>query len=153
MRFALTYMYLLGYLVEEPVNVIDQFFDKRANTGHVRERKSPHYSSTFCVRKATGGWRVVHAYNKLNTATIPAQTLIPRKDVLFNLMGKLTKFSALDLKDGYYQVLMNETDVAKTAVSTSSGMLWGWLVMPQVLKNAPATFSRVVAHVMRPHRA
>ena len=48
---------------------------------------------------------------------------------------------------------MNETDVAKTAVSTSSGMLWGWLVMPQGLKNAPATFSRVVAHVMRPHRA
>ena len=107
----------------------------------------------FCVREATGGWRVVHAYNKLNTATIPPQTPIPRKDVLFNSMGKLTKFSALDLKDGYYQVLMNETDVAKTVVSTSSGMLSGWLVMPQGLKNAPATFSRVVAHVMRPHRA
>ncbi|CAI5702336.1 unnamed protein product [Peronospora effusa] len=78
---------------------------------------------------------------------------IPRKDVLLNSMGKSTIFSALDLKDGYYQVLMRDTDVAKTAVSTPSGMLWEWLVMPQGLKNAPATFNRVVAHVMRQHRA
>ncbi|CAI5721012.1 unnamed protein product [Peronospora farinosa] len=32
-------------------------------------------------------------------------------------------------------------------------MLWEWLVMPQGLKNAPATFNRAVAHVMRQHRA
>ncbi|CAI5710081.1 unnamed protein product [Peronospora effusa] len=32
-------------------------------------------------------------------------------------------------------------------------MLWEWLVMPQGLKHAPATFNRVVAHVMRQHRA
>ena len=67
---------------------------------------------------------MVHPYNKLNTVTIPAQTLIPRKDVLLNSMGKSTIFFALNLKEGYYQVLMNETDVAKTAVSTPSGMLW-----------------------------
>ena len=68
-------------------------------------------------------------------------------------MGKSIIFSALDFKDGYYQVLMRESDVAKTAVSTPSGTLWEWLVMPQGLKNAPATFNRVVAHVMRQHRA
>ena len=95
---------------------------------------------------------MVHAYNKLNTATIPAQTPIPRKYVLLNSMGKSTIFFALDLKDGYYHVLMRESDVAKTAVSRS-GMLWEWLLMPQGLKNAPATFNRVVAHVMRQHRA
>ncbi|CAI5706517.1 unnamed protein product [Peronospora effusa] len=139
-------------LPKEQVDYIDEFFDKRAKAGHVRESKSPHYSQTFCVRKATGGWRVVHAYNKLNTATIPAQSPIPRKDVLLNSMGKSTIFSALDLKDGYYQVLMRDTDVAKTAVSTPSGMLWEWLVMPQGLKNAPATFNRVVSHVMRQNR-
>ena len=48
---------------------------------------------------------------------------------------------------------MGESDVAKTAVSTPSDMLWEWLVMSQGLKNAPATFNRVVAHVMRKHRA
>ncbi|CAI5721776.1 unnamed protein product [Peronospora farinosa] len=93
-------------LPKEQVDYIDEFFDKRAKAGHVRESKSPHCSPTFCVRKATGGWRVAHAYNKLNTTTIPAQTPIPRKDVLLNSMGKSTIFSALDLKVGYYQVLV-----------------------------------------------
>ncbi|CAH0486145.1 unnamed protein product [Peronospora farinosa] len=32
-------------------------------------------------------------------------------------------------------------------------MLWEWLAMPQGLKNAPATFNRVVVYVMRQHRA
>ncbi|CAI5722202.1 unnamed protein product [Peronospora effusa] len=140
-------------LPKEQVDYIDEFFFKRAKAGHVRESKSPHCSPTFCVRKATGGWRVVHAYNKLNTATIPAQTPILRKDVLLNSMGKSPIFSTLDLKYGYYQVLMRDTDVAKTAVRTPSGMLWEWLVMPQGLRNALATFNRVVAHVMRQHRA
>ena len=89
----------------------------------------------------------------MNTATIPAQTPIPRIDILLNSMGKSTIFSALNLTDDYYQVLMNETDVAKTAVSIPNGMLWEWLVIPQGLENAPATFNRVVAHVMRPYRA
>ncbi|KAF1333148.1 Pol protein, partial [Globisporangium splendens] len=140
-------------LPREQVEAIDEFFAKRALAVHVRESKSPHSSPTFCVRKATGGWRIVHAFNKLNAATIPAQTPIPRKDVLIDSMGGSTVFSALDLMDGFYQILMRESDVPLTAVSTPSGMLWEWLVMPQGLKNAPATFNRLVTHLLRPHRA
>ncbi|POM67242.1 LOW QUALITY PROTEIN: Retrotransposon Polyprotein [Phytophthora palmivora] len=44
---------------------------------------------------------------------------------------------------------MHESDVPLMAVSTSSGMLWEWLVMPQGLKNAPATFNRCVTHLLR----
>uniref|UniRef100_H3H943 Reverse transcriptase domain-containing protein n=1 Tax=Phytophthora ramorum TaxID=164328 RepID=H3H943_PHYRM len=55
----------------------------------------------------------------------------------------------LDLRDGFYQMLMRESDIPLTAVSTPSGMLWEWLVMPQGLKNAPATFNRCVTHLLR----
>ncbi|OWY90179.1 reverse transcriptase, partial [Phytophthora megakarya] len=33
--------------------------------------------------------------------------------------------------------------------ATPSGMLWEWPVMPQGLKNAPATFNRCVTHLLR----
>ena len=35
---------------------------------------------------------------------------------------------------------------------TLSGMLWEWLVIPQVLSNAPATFNRLVTQLFRHHR-
>jgi hypothetical protein len=48
---------------------------------------------------------------------------------------------------------MRASDIPLTAVSTPSGMLWEWLVNPQVLANAPATFNRLVTQLFRPHRA
>ncbi|KAG2948091.1 hypothetical protein PC118_g25507 [Phytophthora cactorum] len=103
----------------------------------------------FCVKEPQGGWRIVHAYNKLNDATIPAQTPIPRKDVVIDSMAKSTIYSTLDLRDGFYPILMRESEIALTAVSTPSGILWEWLVMPQGLKNVPATFNRCVTHLLR----
>ncbi|KAE8901553.1 hypothetical protein PF003_g14374 [Phytophthora fragariae] len=139
-------------LPKEQVDVIDAFFAAKHAAGMVRESKSPHSSPTFCVRKPNGKWRMVHAFNKLNSATIPASTPIPRKDVLQNNMAGCTIFSALDMVDGYYQLLMRESDIPPTAVSTPSGMLWEWLVMPQGLSNAPATFNRLVTQLFRPMR-
>ena len=63
-----------------------------------------------------------------------------------------TLYSALDLVDGYYQLLMQASDIPLTAVSTPSGLLWEWLVMPQGLSNAPDTFNLLVTQLFRPHR-
>ncbi|KAE9332327.1 hypothetical protein PF008_g14995 [Phytophthora fragariae] len=71
--------------------------------------------------------------------------------VLDSMSGSVI-YSAINLTDGFYQILMRESDIPLTAVSTPSDMLWEWLVMPQGLKNAPATFNRMVSHVLRPLR-
>ncbi|GMF29256.1 unnamed protein product [Phytophthora fragariaefolia] len=71
------------------------------------------------------------------------------KDVIIDTMALSTIFSALDLRDGFYEILMRESDIPLTAVSTSSGMLWKWLVMPQGLTHAPATCSRCVTQLLR----
>ncbi|GMF63237.1 unnamed protein product [Phytophthora fragariaefolia] len=102
-------------LPREQVKVIDDFFESRRKAGQVRESKSPHSAPTFCVKKAQGGWRIVHAYNKLNDETVPAQTPIPRKDVIVDSMALSTIFSALDLRDGFYQIWMRESDIPLTA--------------------------------------
>ncbi|KAE9036442.1 hypothetical protein PR001_g8824 [Phytophthora rubi] len=118
-------------LPREQCEVIDAFFAAKAKAGMVGESKSPHSTPTFCVRKPNGKGRLVHAYNKLNSATVPAQTPIPRKDVLN----------------------MAASDIPLTAVSTPSGMLWECIIMPQGLSNAPATFNRLVTQLFRPMRA
>ncbi|KAG3041777.1 hypothetical protein PC121_g23262 [Phytophthora cactorum] len=116
-------------LPRDQVKAIDDFFESRRQAG----------------QKPQSGWRIVHAYNKLNDATIPAQTPIPRRDVIIDSMTKSTIYSALDLRDRFYQILMRESDIPLTAVSTPSGMLWEWLVMLQGLKNAPA----ILTHLLR----
>ncbi|GMF49847.1 unnamed protein product [Phytophthora fragariaefolia] len=87
-------------LPREQCDVIDAFFRAKYEAGLVRESKSPHSTPTFGVRKPNGKWRIVHAFNKLNAATIPAQTPIPRKDDLQNNMAGCTLYCALDLVDG-----------------------------------------------------
>ncbi|POM81175.1 LOW QUALITY PROTEIN: Hypothetical protein PHPALM_891 [Phytophthora palmivora] len=142
----------LGLQEPEMCEVIDAFFAEKAKSSMVRESKSPHSTPTFCVRKPNGKRRLVHAYNKLNNATVPAQTQNPSTSSSLQLSLHWSLYSALDLVDGYYQILMRESDIPLTAVSTPSGMLWEWQVMPQGLSNAPATFNRLVTQLFRPLR-
>uniref|UniRef100_A0AAV1UCK4 Reverse transcriptase domain-containing protein n=1 Tax=Peronospora matthiolae TaxID=2874970 RepID=A0AAV1UCK4_9STRA len=71
------------------------------------------------------------------------------KNIITDGMEKCTIFSSMDLMDGFYQILMRKRDIPYTAVSTPSGMLWGWLVMPLGISNAPATFNRCVTNLLR----
>ncbi|POM79896.1 Pol protein, partial [Phytophthora palmivora] len=71
-------------LPREQCEVIDAFFAEKVKPGMVRESKSPHSTPTLCVRKPNGKWGLVHDYNKLNNAAVPAQTPIPPKSVLLD---------------------------------------------------------------------
>ncbi|OWY94475.1 reverse transcriptase [Phytophthora megakarya] len=135
-------------LPKEQCDVIDAFFRAKHEVGL---QVSALHANILCQKSK---WQVGYrsCFNKLNAATIPAQTPIPCKDVLQNNIVGCT-YSALDLVDGYYQLLMRASDIPLTAVSTPSGMLWEWLAMPQGLSNAPATFNRLVMQSFRPHRA
>ncbi|KAG2926318.1 hypothetical protein PC115_g7934 [Phytophthora cactorum] len=60
-------------------------------------------------------------------------------------MAKSTIYSALDLRDGFYQILMRESDIALTVVSTPSGMLWECVTY--LLRDfAPSYFDDVFVH-------
>ena len=123
-------------------------FLSRRKAGYVRGSISQHSSPIFCVKKATGSWGIVNAFNKLNDATIPSQTLIPHKDMVLSTIPSREIVSAIDLVDWSYQILTKDSDIPFTAVSIPNGMQWEMLVMSQGLKNAPATFNWMVTQVV-----
>ena len=55
----------------------------------------------------------------------------------------------MDLMDGFYQIFMLERDIPYTAVSIPGGILWEWIVIPQMLSNAPETFNRCITNILR----
>ena len=62
-------------------------------------------------------------------------------------------YSALDLVDVYYQLLMLARDFPLTAVSTPSGMLWEGSIMPQGLSNVLSTLNHLVTQLPKYHRS
>ena len=115
-------------------------------------RASPPFCAHICAKKPNGKWRIVHAYNKLNAATTPAQTPISRKDVLMIVLIGCNRFSSLYLVDSPYQSLMQDSDIPVTAVSTPSGMIRDCLVMSQSLSGAVATYNRLVTQMLKAYR-
>ena len=69
------------------------------------------------------------------------------QDFTIHLEGK-SIFSKVDLVRAYYQVPMNASDIAKTAIVTPFG-LFEYKRMPFGLKNAAQTFQRLMDNVLR----
>lgn len=95
-------------------------------------------------------WRIVVDYRKLNEQTIDDKYPIPNIDELFDKLGKCIYFSTIDLAKGFHQIEMSPEDQDKTAFSTASGH-YEYNRMPFGLKNAPATFQRLMNNVLREH--
>ncbi len=56
-------------------------------------------------------------------------------------------YSTLDLKDGFFQVPLEEDSRPLTAIRTVCG-LFQYTRLPQGLKNSPATFQRIVNEIL-----
>ena len=93
-------------------------------------------------------WRLVIDYRNLNMRTIDEKYPLPNITDILDKLGKANYFTTLDLASGFHQILVDPEDIEKTAFSTEGGH-YEFKRMPFGLKNAPATFQRVMDNVLR----
>ena len=98
------------------------------------------------VKKKDGTLRLCVDYRQLNKVTVKNKYLIPRIDDLFDQLKCVSVFSKIDLRSGYHQLRIKDTDVYKTVFRTRYG-LYEFLVMPFRLTNAPAAFMDLMNRV------
>jgi hypothetical protein len=95
------------------------------------------------VRKKNGNARFRVDYRKLNSITQKDSFPLPRLDDIFDQLSDSRYFSKLDFKSGYFQVPLAPLDRPKTACSTCDNH-YQFTVLPQGVRNGPATFQRIV---------
>ena len=114
--------------------------------------KEVHYpqwlANTVVVKKKTGKWRVCVDFTDLIKACPKDSFLLPKIDRLIDATVGHDRMSFLDAYRGYHQIPLYEADQEKTFFITPRGT-YCYKVMPFGLKNAGATYQRLVTKMFR----
>nr|XP_016484073.1 PREDICTED: RNA-directed DNA polymerase homolog [Nicotiana tabacum] len=102
------------------------------------------------VKKKNGKWRICVDFTDLNKACPKNSFPLPHIDQLIDATAGHELLSFLDAYSGYNQILMEEEDQDKTTFITYRGT-YCYRVMPFGLKNAGATYQRLVTKMFKDH--
>ncbi|CAN6338110.1 unnamed protein product [Urochloa humidicola] len=112
---------------------------KLLDQGHIRSSVSPWASPVLFVNKKDGSQRKCVDYRTLNSVIIKNNYPLLRIEDLLDHLRKAKSFSKIDLRSGYHQMKIHESDIPKTAFATRY-TLYEYKVVSFGLTNAPAYF-------------
>ena len=129
--------------------VIQTEVDNLLLNGFIRQVKYPEWLANMAVVPKKGNkWRVCVDYTDLNDACPKDSFPLPSIDQIVYASAGHGMLSFLDAISGYHHIPMHPPDAEKTSFITPHG-LYCYNVMPFGLKNARATYQRLVTKMFR----
>ena len=86
--------------------------------GFVRPSDSPYGAPVLFVPKKDGSLRFCIDYRWLNKKTVKNRYPLPLSEEMVDRLGSARVFNKIDLRSGYWQMLVKPGDVHKTAFKT-----------------------------------
>ena len=118
--------------------------------GFIRQSISPWGASILFAKKKGKTLRLCIDYRQLNRVTINNRYPLSRIDDLFDQLRGVRVYSKIDLRIGYHQLRVRETDISKTAFRTRYGH-FEFTMTPFGLTNAPAAVMDLMYRVFQPY--
>ena len=126
---------------------VQQEVRKLLNQGILQPSSSPWSSPVLLKKKPDGTYRFLVDFRRLNSVTQKDSYPQPSAEELLQRLAGHRYFTKLDLRSGYFQIPISESDRPKTAVITQDG-LYEFTVLAQGLMNAPPTFQRAMNELL-----
>ncbi|CAA0831777.1 Unknown protein, partial [Striga hermonthica] len=131
--------------------VIELEVEKLLLAGHIKEIQFLEWlSNTVMVSKSDGKWRMCIDFRDLNKACPKDLYPLPRIDQLVDSTAGCELLSLMDASQGYHQISLAREDWKRVSFVTSQGT-YCYVVMPFGLKNAGATYQRLVDKIFKEH--
>ena len=125
---------------------LQELLDKR----FIRPSTSPWGAPVLFAKKKGKTLRLCIDYRQWNRVMIQNRYPLPRIDDLFDQLRGVRVYFKINLRTGYHQLRVRETDIPKTAFRTRYGH-FEFTVMPFGLTNAPAAFMDLMHRVFQPY--
>lgn len=129
------------------LGIIDQQVGEMLEHGIIEPAASPWSSNVVLAKKKDGSLRLCVDYRNLNQITYQDTYPLPHIETCLNTLQGAKWFTTLDLRSGYHNIPIKESDKDKTAFITRRGS-WRYNVMPFGLTCAPSVFQRLMDLVL-----
>lgn len=129
---------------------IDAELESMLKLGVIERSRSAWSSPILLVKKKEGTYRFCVDFRKVNKVTERDAYPLPYVASILDRLRDARFITTLDIKTAYWQIPMEENSKQYTAFTVPNRGLFQFTRMPFGLHNAPATWQRLIDHVLGP---